>query len=386
MNADGVVELNLEDVSRGLGFTQTQIKTGKEYVSIRWERISGYLAEFGFPPLVGENDLPDFIPENIFYKLCFKASNETARKFQDLVTDEILPSIRKQTIKAQGDDGMNNLAVFDYENHKVRAVLVNEEPWWVLKDVCEVLGLSNPSMVSDRLDDDEKQKVNPKSSLGSRSNELVTIVSESGLYNVILRSDKPEAKRFRKWVTHEILPSIHKTGMYATPEAAEAILNDPGFLIRALEEIMTIRAKNSALTETVSTQNKQIEADKGKVLFAESVSGSHTCILVGEMAKILKQNGLNLGQNRFYQWLRDHGYLIRRKGSDWNMPTQQSMELGLFAIRETTIAHSDGRTSIHKTPMVTGKGQLYFVEKLGAESWAGLTTVIGGKPHAADEN
>ena len=225
----GIAWLNLEDVARGLGFTQ--IKNKKEY--IRWERVAQYLKEIAFPTS-GEND---YIPENIFYKLCMKADNEVARKFQDRVCDEILPSIRKY-------------------------------------------------------------------------------------------------------------------GMYATDE----LLDNPDLIIKMATRLKEEKAKNKELED-------KMKENKPKIIFADSVETSKNTILIGELAKIIKQNGVDIGQKRLFTWLRDNGFLIKREGTDYNMPTQKSMELELFEIKETAVTHSDGHISINKTPKVTGKGQVYFINK-----------------------
>lgn len=225
----GTAWLNLEDVAKGLGFTQ--IKNKKEY--IRWERVAQYLKEIAFPTC-GEND---YIPENVFYKLCMKADNEVARKFQDNVCDEILPSIRKY-------------------------------------------------------------------------------------------------------------------GMYATDE----LLDNPDLIIKMATRLKEEKAKNKELED-------KMKENKPKIIFADSVETSKNTILIGELAKIIKQNGVDIGQKRLFSWLRDNGFLIKREGTDYNMPTQKSMELELFEIKETAVTHSDGHISINKTPKVTGKGQVYFINK-----------------------
>lgn len=223
----GTAWLNLEDVARGLGFTQ--IKNKKEY--IRWERVAQYLKEIAFPTC-GEND---YIPENVFYKLCMKADNEVAKKFQDRVCDEILPSIRKY-------------------------------------------------------------------------------------------------------------------GMYATDE----LLDNPDLIIKMATRLKEEKAKNKELED-------KMKENKPKVLFAEAVSIAKNTILVREMAKLIKQNGIDMGERRLFIWLRENGYLIKKIGTDYNMPTQKSMDLGLFEIKESPVLHSSGEIEISKTPKVTGKGQQYFL-------------------------
>ena len=239
---------------------------------------------------------------------------------------------------------MANIQVFEYQNNKVRTVDVNGEAWFVLKDVCSILNINNVSDVYNRLDDDEKG-VGQIDTLGGK--QKMNIVNESGLYHVILRSDKPEATPFRRWVTNDVLPAIRKTGSYNAPQLTRSQLLATA-LIAAHEEL--------------EEKDKQIAELTPKGIFADAVSASTQSILVGEMAKLLSQNGIQMGQNRLFAWLRENGYLIKdKKRTDYNMPTQKSMELRLFEIKETSIAHSDGHTSINKTPKVTGIGQVYFV-------------------------
>lgn len=234
----GTAYLNAEDVARGFGFIQRQRKNGKEYVSIRWATVNNYLHSFGFPQQVGESD---FIPENMVYRLGFKASNEVAQKFQAVLADEVLPAIRRH-------------------------------------------------------------------------------------------------------------------GAYMTDQALERAITEPDFLIRLATQLKEEKAKRL-------TAEKQIELDRPKTIFADAVSASHTSILVGEMAKILRGNGIEIGQRRLFQWLREKGYLIKRQGTDYNMPTQRAMELGLFEIKEGSYVNGSGVNIITKTPKITGKGQQYFVNR-----------------------
>lgn len=176
---------------------------------------------------------------------------------------------------------MNELTIFNYEGKEIRTVQRDGETWWVLKDVCDVLDLSNPSMIADRLDEDEKMKVDPKQYLGSRSNEPITIISESGLYNVILLSRKPEAKKFKRWVTHEVLPSIRKHGVYAVDE----LLANPDLLIKALQELKAERARNNALTETVHIQRQQIAEMKPKASYYDVILNCKDAVAITTIAK-----------------------------------------------------------------------------------------------------
>jgi anti-repressor protein len=246
----------------------------------------------------------------------------------------------------------NELQVFSYEGNEIRTVTKDGEPWWVLKDVCDVLGLSNSRIVADRLDEDDVSQTYITDSLGRQ--QQTSIVNESGLYNVILRSDKPEAKKFKRWVTHVVLPTIRMHGAYVTPAKLEEMMNDPDAWIKVLTALKDERASKERL---------QLEAahNEPKVVFADAVSVSDGTILIGELAKILKGNGVEIGQNRLFEKLRQDGYLIKRQGTDYNAPTQRAMELGLFRVKETAITHSDGHVTISKTTKVTGKGQQYFI-------------------------
>ena len=235
INEKGTAWLNLEDIARGLGITD-KAKSGN--IVVRWARLKEYLKEFGIATSgdgVGKENLPEYIQENIFYKLCMKANNEVARKFQDRVCDEILPSIRKY-------------------------------------------------------------------------------------------------------------------GMYATDE----LLDNPDLIIKMATKLKEEKAKNKELED-------KMKEDKPKVLFAEAVSIAKNTILVREMAKLIKQNGVDMGEKRLFIWLRENGYLIKKIGTDYNMPTQRSMDLGLFEIKESPVLHSSGEIEISKTPKITGKGQQYFL-------------------------
>lgn len=250
---------------------------------------------------------------------------------------------------------MNQLQVFNNtEFGRVRTMVINGSPWFVAKDVCECLDINNSRQALARLDSDEKNNVILND--GTPGNPEKGIVNEYGLYSLVLSSRKPSAKAFKRWITHEVIPAIRKHGAYMTGETLEQALTSPDFLIRLATELKTEQ-------EARRLAEQKIEANKPKVLFADSVAASHGSILVGELAKLLNQNGIDIGQNRLFNWLRENGYLICRKGTDYNMPTQRSMEMQLFSIKETAITHSDGHVSISKTVKVTGKGQLYFVNK-----------------------
>ena len=247
---------------------------------------------------------------------------------------------------------MNELQIFnDEELGSIRTVTIEREHWFVGKDVAEILGYSNTrKALADHVDEEDKiDGVTIRDSIGREQNPIC--INESGLYSLILSSKLPTAKKFKRWVTSEVLPSIRKHGVYAIDE----VLQTPDMLIAALTELKAEKEKTKAL-------KMDCERMKPKEIFADAVSASKTSILVGELAKILSQRGIQIGQNRLFHWLRESGYLMK-SGSSKNMPTQRSMEQGLFEVKETVINHSDGHTSISKTTKVTGKGQIYFVNK-----------------------
>lgn len=255
---------------------------------------------------------------------------------------------------------MNDIQIFkNNEFGEIRAVEINGEGWLVGKDIAEILQYKEThKAISRHVDEDDRMKYPVTDNLGRMQDTWV--INESGFYSLVLSSEMKEARKFKRWVTKEILPSIRKHGAYMTPKVIEETLTNPDFIIRLATKL---KEEQEARLEA----QKQIEQQKPKVLFADAVTASKTSILVGELAKLLKQNGVNMGQNRLFQWLRDNGYLIKRRGTDYNMPTQYSMELGLFEVKETSITHSDGHISVSKTPKVTGKGQLYFINKFKEE-------------------
>ncbi|MEI3144240.1 MAG: phage antirepressor [Dakarella massiliensis] len=242
----------------------------------------------------------------------------------------------------------NEIQKFDFKGAALRT-LTDEagEPWFVLKDCMSILDLGNPTETVKMFDKDEFSTTEVIDSIGRR--QQTYIISEPGLYRLVMKSRKPEAKEFQRWVTHEVLPSIRKHGGYMAGQE------------RMTPEQMAL-ASMRWLQSKVDEQAKQLKAQEGKVLFANAVETARTSILVGDFAKILKSNGIDVGPRRLFAWLREHGWLIKAKGSSWNMPTQKAMDLHLFEVKETTISHSDGHTTINKTPKMTGKGQTYFAK------------------------
>lgn len=243
---------------------------------------------------------------------------------------------------------MNEVQLFNFENHEVRSLLLNNEPWFIGKDVADVLGYKNQrDAISKHVDSEDKNTVAIHDGI-TRGNPNQTIINESGLYSLIFGSKLESAQKFKRWVTSEVLPALRKTGQYQVKE-----LSGSELMAKALIEAQSVLA----------AKDKQIEEMKPKVVFADAVATSHTSILVGELAKILKQNGIDMGQKRLFAWLREKGYLIKRQGTDYNMPTQKAMELGLFEIKEGSYVNGSGVNITTKTPKVTGKGQQYFINK-----------------------
>lgn len=246
---------------------------------------------------------------------------------------------------------MNELTVFTNEQFgSIRTIEINNEPWFVGKDITDILGYQNGSRDINRhvYEDDRRNYQNGTSDINNRG---VIIINESGLYSLILSSKLPNAKEFKHWVTAEVLPTIRKHGMYAT----EDLLNNPDLAIKTFQALKEEQEKNKRLV----AENAEM---KPKALFADAVATSHSSILVGDLAKILRQNGVIIGQHRLFNWLRNTGYLIK-SGASKNMPTQRAMEMGLFEVKESTVTNPDGTVRITRTTKVTGKGQQYFINK-----------------------
>lgn len=239
-----------------------------------------------------------------------------------------------------------------YFNNAALRTLTDEvgEPWFVAKDVCDILEISNPSDALKRLDDDERSRFN----LGRQGE--TNIVNEAGLYALVLGSRKPEAHEFKRWVTHEVLPQIRRTGGYIPTTDVD---DDMTILAKA---VMIGQRTMEEQKRRIAEQQSRIVELEPKALFADAVAASDGTCLVGELAKMLRQNGLNIGQNRLFQLLRDDGF-FGKSGSNRNVPTQRAMDLGLFRIKETAITHSDGHVTINRTAKVTGKGQTYFISR-----------------------
>lgn len=246
---------------------------------------------------------------------------------------------------------MNELQIFNSEEFgEIRTVTVNDEVWFVAKDVCEALKHTNTTVAMQMLEEDERTKL----SLG-RAGET-NCINESGLYTLIIKSNLPKAKKFRKWVTGEVLPSIRKNGGYI---AGQETLSDEELMAKAL---LVANNKIAERDKIIEQKQARIEQMKPKEIFADAVATSHTSILVGDLAKLICQNGYQIGQKRLFDWLRENNFLIKC-GSSRNMPQQRFVEQGLFEIKESNLVNPDGSVRITKTTKVTGKGQVYFVNK-----------------------
>lgn len=249
---------------------------------------------------------------------------------------------------------MNKISTFNNpEFGAVRTTTINDEPYFVGKDVAIALGYSNPRDALAKRVDDEDKGVAKRDTLGGT--QELTVINESGLYSLILSSKLPTAKKFKRWITHDVIPAIRKTGGYVN-DTAQFVDYYFGQLEPNQKQALTMMFDES------KRMSNQLKEQAPKVLFANAVETAHTSILVGDLAKIIKQNGTDIGQKRLFDWMRRNGYLIK-DGQSKNMPTQRAMDMGLFEVKESTINNPDGSVRITKTTKVTGKGQTYFVNK-----------------------
>lgn len=248
---------------------------------------------------------------------------------------------------------MNELKVFENpEFGRVRTVSVDNEPWFFAKDVCDALSIAT-NHVRESLDEDEVSNLRSTEIGPEFGGKAPLIVSEAGLYSLILKSRKPEAKAFKRWVTHDVIPAIRKTGGYQVPQSpAEQMAQG----ILAAQKLLAER------DATIAKQNEQIAVLTPKGIFADAVTASKTSILVGGLAKLIKQQGIDIGQKRLFAWMRENGFLIK-SGTEKNMPTQRAMDMKLFEVKEGSFVDGNGVNRITRTTKVTGKGQVYFVNK-----------------------
>jgi len=256
---------------------------------------------------------------------------------------------------------MNELKIFqNSEFGELGVLVIDGKEFFPATDCAKALGYTNPRKAII----DHCKGVTKRDALTDGGIQTINFIPEGDLYRLIVRSQLPAAERFERWVFDEVLPAIRRHGMYATPDTVEAMLADPDTMIRTLTALKEERAARVAL-------EAKAEADAPKVLFADSVAASKQSILVGELATLLRQNGIQIGQNRLFEELRRDGYLVRQSGERWNLPTQRAMELGLFEIKERTVNAPDGSVRLTRTTKVTGKGQIYFINRYRkeAEQW-----------------
>lgn len=250
------------------------------------------------------------------------------------------------------DNVVIDLDIFTFEKSDVRALVIDNEPWFVGKDVASILGYKKTRNAIAAHVPDKFKKVAPIQGVhGGKQN--ATIINEAGMYKLVFSSHAKNAEKFTDWVAEDVLPTIRKHGAYMTDAKAFDVVHNASGLADLLQQA----------ADQLKAKDIQINEMKPKALFADAVDKSSNSILIGDLAKLIKQNDIDIGANRLFKWMRDNHYLISRKGHDYNSPTQKAMTFELFTLREHTITREDGTIIVTKTPMVTGKGQRYFVDK-----------------------
>ena len=283
----------------------------------------------------------------------FKRRQALLQKQRRLTADEEGKSGNSELrpVQREGKEKMREIQIFENaEFGKIRTIVIDDEPWFVGKDVAAALGYAKPeNAIANHVDEEDKTSTLIQGS-GSNYKSKTIVINESGVYSLVFGSKLPTARAFKRWVTHEVLPAIRKTGSYHA--SGSYMIDDPieraKAWIREQEERKQLAAANAKM--------------QPKALFADAVSASETSILIGGLAKLIKQNGVDIGQKRLFQWMRENGFLIKN-GADKNIPTQRAMEYGLFEVKERSIVGGDGANHVTRTTKVTGKGQVYFVNK-----------------------
>lgn len=258
---------------------------------------------------------------------------------------------------------MEPLSLFDFKGQSIRVFQdENGEPWWVATDVAKVLGYRDAVNMVRNLRGHQAGThiLSTRSANGTEQTREVKIISEGGLYAAILKSRRKEATAFQDWITEEVIPAIRKHGGYLTPEATKKAITEPDFIIRLAEELKAERAQRQTLEQTALENRPKVE-------FAEAVNETEDTISVADLAKLLRSHGLDIGQNRLFEWLRENNYLISARNMNWNAPTQRALDKGWLHFREHYHRDRYGSITITRTPLVTGKGQRHFVQKLLAE-------------------
>lgn len=291
------------------------------------------------------------IPKSTFSDWKSGRSNPKMEKLKQIAN--LFELSLEDFLKESEVENMNDLKIFESKEFgKIRTIEVDGTPWFVANDVASALGYNNPRKAVL----DHCKGVTKRDTPTSGGIQQISYINEGDMYRLIMKSKLPSAERFEAWVVDEVLPSIRKHGGYIS---GQDTLSDDELMARALQ---VAQRKIEERDKVIEQQSRKIELDKPKTIFADAVKASETSILIGDLAKIISQNGVSIGQNRLFEWLRENGYLIKR-GNSRNMPTQQSMEMGLFEIKESTHQNPDGSVRITRTPKVTGKGQIYFINR-----------------------
>lgn len=306
----------------------------------------------------GREQKPTVINESGIYSLVLGSKLPAANKFKHWITSEVIPSIRMNGGHITGQENiegrvMNEVQIFENEEFgRVRTVEIDGRPYFAATDIATALGYTNPNKAVN----DHCRAITKRSTPISGKIQSINFIPEGDIYRLVVRSKLPSAERFESWVFDEVLPSIRKNGGYI---AGQESLSDDELMAKA---VLVAQKKIAERDAIIAQQSQKIEADRPKTIFADAVSTSKTSILIGDLAKLICQNGHQIGQKRLFQWMRDHGYLMK-VGASYNMPTQRYMEQGLFEVKERSIQNPDGSVRITKTTTITGKGQLYFINK-----------------------
>lgn len=302
------------------------------------------------------------------YELVLGSPLPGAREFRHWVTHEVLPAVRRQAgaggrpVPTAGTGPAHAPVLFESpEFGHVRTVEQDGRVLFCGRDVATALGYTNTKDALARHCKGVAIRYPLQTAGGVQQARFIT---EGDLYRLVTHSTLPSAGRFEQWVFDDVLPTVRRHGAYATPATIEAVLADPDTMIRVLTALRQELAARATAERQRDELADQAARSATKVLFADAVSASRSTVLVGDLAKILRGNGLDIGANRLFDLLRRHGYLVSRRGTDWNMPTQKAMELGLFKVKETVVTHSDGHVTVSRTPKVTGRGQAYLVPRI----------------------
>ena len=343
-----------KDVAEKLGYSKAR-KAIADYVD---EEDKKHSYGVTIRDSTGREQKPIVINESGMYSLVLGSKLPAANKFKHWITSEVIPSIRMNGGHITGQENiegrvMNEVQIFENEEFgSVRTTEIDGKTYFAATDIAKALGYTNPNKAVN----DHCRAITKCSTPISGKIQSINFIPEGDVYRLIVRSKLPSAERFESWVFDDVLPSIRKNGGYI---AGQENMTDEELLANA---VLVAQKKIAERDKIIEKQNEKIEADRPKTIFADAVSTSKTSILIGDLAKLICQNGHQIGQKRLFQWMRDHGYLMK-VGASYNMPTQRYMEQGLFEVKERSIQNQDGSVRITKTTTITGKGQLYFINK-----------------------